>query len=57
MDSFLDLVKESNKPKVNEMGLKDVHRLTGSHIGNARQETLDRQRRMARRHRRLCSPG
>ena len=47
MDSFLDLVRESNTPKVNEMGLKDVHRLTGSHIGNARQETLDRQRRMA----------
>ena len=47
MDSFLDLVKESNTPKINEMGVKRVERLSGSHIGNARQETIDRQRRMA----------
>ena len=46
MNSFLDLVKESNSPKVNEMGVKRVERLSGSHIGNARQETIDRKRRM-----------
>jgi hypothetical protein len=50
INSFIDLINESNSNRlglVDEMGIKQPERLTGSHIGRARQQTLDRNRDLA----------
>jgi len=53
IQSFIDLLNESSsnylgKPGlVGEMGIKRVERLTGSHIGRQRQETINRQQSQA----------
>ena len=48
--SFIEAINESNINQgglVDEMGVKRPERLAGSHIGRARQETVDRKARMA----------
>jgi hypothetical protein len=40
-----ELHKLVNESQMNEMGIRRVERLSGSHIGRARQQTVDMQRR------------
>lgn len=52
INSFIDMVNESNLNKnglVDEMGVKRPERLTGSQMGNIRQETIRRREQMANR--------
>ena len=49
MNSFHELVTESNTPRVNEMGVKGLERISGSQIGQARAETVRRSANLANR--------